>query len=105
MTAITSKSYIAIPPGVTICEMLENREMTQSEFAARMDMSEEHISQLINGKAELTANVAAQIESVLGMPASFWISMESAYRAALIRVTEENDRESHKRKFQKKRRR
>jgi len=101
MEAVRSKSYIAIPPGVTIREQLEDRKMTQSEFATRMDMSEKHINQLINGKVELTANAAARLESVLGVPASFWSSMEAAYRAALIRVTEENDMEADKKIAQK----
>ena len=49
---ICSKNFIAIPPGETIREQLENRGMTQKEFAQRMDMSEKHISNLINGKVE-----------------------------------------------------
>ena len=39
-----SKNYIAVPPGETIREQLEDREMTQKEFAIRMGMSEKHIS-------------------------------------------------------------
>ena len=41
---LESKSYIATPPGATIKEQLENRSMTQKEFAKRMGMSEKHIS-------------------------------------------------------------
>ena len=43
-----SRSYIATPPGATIKEQLENRGMSQKEFAKRMNMSEKHISHLIN---------------------------------------------------------
>ena len=44
---ICSKNFIAIPPGETIREQLENRGMTQKEFAQRMDMmSEKQISNL-----------------------------------------------------------
>lgn len=45
-----SKKTIATPPGATIREQLEDRGMTQKEFALRMDMSEKHISRLINGE-------------------------------------------------------
>ena len=45
-----SRTYIAVPPGSTIKEQLECRGMSQKEFAARMDMSEKHISKLINGE-------------------------------------------------------
>ena len=51
-----SRTIIATPPGATIKEQLDDREMTQKEFALRMDMSEKHISQLI--KVRLTPAVA-----------------------------------------------
>lgn len=37
---LRSKSIIATPPGTTIKEQLEDRGMTQKDFAARMGMSE-----------------------------------------------------------------
>ena len=48
-----SKTYIAVPPGESIKEQLEYRGMTQKAFAARMDMSEKHISHLLNGDVQL----------------------------------------------------
>ena len=58
----TSESYIAIPPGMTIKEQLNHRGMRQKEFAKRMGMTEKHISHLINGKVELTDDMAARLE-------------------------------------------
>lgn len=86
-----SKYTVAIPPGATIREQLENRGMQQKEFAQRMGLSEKHISRLINGKVELTIDVSLRLESVLGMPAKFWINMESLYRENLARVLAELD--------------
>lgn len=37
---VRSRSIIATPPGATIKEQLKDRGMSQKEFAARMDMSE-----------------------------------------------------------------
>jgi len=88
-----SKSTIAIPPGYTIREQLEFKGMMQKEFAQRMDLSEKHISQLINGKVELTQEVALKLEFVLGIPASFWNNLESIYREKLVRVKDERDLE------------
>ena len=48
MKIYRSNTFIAIPPGMTIKEVLEDRHMTQKELATRMDMSEKHISKLIN---------------------------------------------------------
>ena len=92
-----SRTFIATPPGATIKEQLEDRGMTQKEFAIRMDMSEKHISQLINGDVQITPNVALRLESVLGIPASFWIKLENIYQEKLARASEEiamdNDKE------------
>ncbi len=86
---INSRNTIAIPPGYTIREQLDNREMSQKEFAIRMGMSEKHISRLINGKVELTPDVALKLESVLGIPANFWMNLESLYREDCARVEQE----------------
>lgn len=87
---LKSKSYIATPPGATIKEQLVDRGMTQKEFAARMDMSEKHISKLINGEVMLTVDVAMRLEMVLGLPAHFWNNLEIIYREKLQKVQEEN---------------
>ena len=87
---VRSRSYIATPPGATIKEQLNNRGMSQKEFAARMDMSEKHISKLINGDVQLTPEVAVRLEMVLGVPAKFWNNLEAVYREKIIKVEAEN---------------
>ena len=87
---VRSRSFIATPPGATIKEQLKDRGMSQKEFAARMDMSEKHISKLINGDVKLTPEVAVRLEMVLGVPAKFWNSLEAVYREKLIKVAAEN---------------
>lgn len=84
-----SKQTIAIPTGETVREQLKDRGMTQKEFAVRMGMSEKHISHLLNGRVELTSNAALRLESVLGIPASYWLNLEAIYREKLARVEEE----------------
>lgn len=85
-----SQSYIATPPGATIKEQLNDRCMSQKEFAARMNMSEKHISKLINGSVHLTPEMAVKLELVLGVPAKFWNNLEAIYREKLIKVDAEN---------------
>lgn len=85
-----SRTYVAIPPGATIKELIEDRNMTQKEFAVRMGMSEKHISKLINGEVQLTMDVARRLETVLGPPTQFWSNLENRYREKIIMVREEN---------------
>lgn len=79
------RSYIAIPPGVTIREQLADRGISQKEFSSRMGMSEEHISRLINGDVQLTFDMAYRLEMVLGLPAHFWNNLETIYREKFAR--------------------
>lgn len=85
-----SRSYIATPPGATIKEQLDDRGMSQKEFASRMEMSEKHISRLLSGSVQLTPGVAYRLEMVLGLPAKFWCNLESIYRQKLAKVEDEN---------------
>lgn len=87
---VRSSSFIATPPGATIKEQLVDRDMNQKEFAIRMDMSEKHISRLINGEVQLTPETAVKLELALGIPAKFWNNLERIYRESLIRVKHEN---------------
>lgn len=93
---VRSRSFIATPPGATIREQLSDRGMSQKEFAARMDMSEKHISKLINGEVQLTPEVAVRLEVVLGIPAKFWNNLEAIYREKLIKVKAENAMDADK---------
>ena len=87
---VRSRSYIAAPPGATIREQLNDRSMSQKEFAVRMDMSEKHISKLVNGEVQLTPETAVRLEMVLGVPARFWNNLEAIYREKLIKAEAEN---------------
>ncbi len=91
-----SRTYIATPPGATIKEQLEDRGMSQKEFAARMGMSEKNISQLINGNVQLTNDTALKLEMVLGLPARFWNNLESIFREKLAKAQAENEMDQDK---------
>ena len=88
---LRSKSLIATPPGYAIKEQLEDRRFTQKEFALRMDMSEKHISKLINGEVLLTTDMALRLEMVLGIPAQFWLNLEAIYREKIAKIELENN--------------
>ena len=73
------------PPGETLAEILEERNMSQSELAQRMGRPRKTINEVIKGKAEITSDTALQIELVLGTPSSFWIERERLYREYLAK--------------------
>lgn len=89
---LQSQSYIAAPPGATIAEQLDDRCMSQKEFAVRMDMSEKHIDKLISGDIQLTSEITAKLEAVLGIPADFWNKREKIYRDKIVKTNAENSK-------------
>lgn len=80
---------LAIPPGETLEEQLEQIGMTQVEFSKRTGLTTKHINEIINGKASLSPETALRFESVLGIPASFWNNLEANYQDAKARIESE----------------
>ena len=71
-----------LPPGATLAETLEAIGMTQAELARRANRPIKTINEIVQGKAEITAATAIQLERVLGVPASLWQSLERNFVAA-----------------------
>lgn len=93
---VKSRTFIATPPGATIKEQLQDKGMSQKEFATRMELSQKHVSKLINGEVQLTPDVAVRLEMVLGIPAKFWNKLEATYREKLIKANAENEMDEDK---------
>ncbi|PKQ15170.1 MAG: XRE family transcriptional regulator [Actinobacteria bacterium HGW-Actinobacteria-7] len=83
------KPEVPIAPGETIREILDERAVSQVDFATRMGKSEKFISQLVNGKAPISHDTAIELERVLGVPSSFWNAAEATYRDLLARQRQE----------------
>ena len=80
---LKNNKVIAIPPGYTIKEQLEDRNINLNDFIAKMNMSKEDVELLIEGKVILTNDLASKLELVLGIPKQFWINLENNYRNKL----------------------
>lgn len=75
----------AVAPGEILLEALQDRGMSQSELARRMGRPVKTINEIANGKAAITPDTAIQLERALGISATFWNNLESAYREHLAR--------------------
>lgn len=84
-----------LPPGATLAETLETIGMTQAELARRASRPIKTINEIVQGKTEITADTAIQLERVLGVPAGFWQSLERNYRESIARARDRRDLERH----------
>ncbi len=75
----------ASPPGETILDILEERGWSQSELAEKTGYTQKHISQLVEGHASITEEIALKLERVLGSTADFWLHREAQYRELIDR--------------------
>ncbi len=77
------KSLIS-PPGDTLREHLDFIGMKPDELAERMNLPREKVHGLICGKESIHAGIAARLENVLDIPATFWLKREMEYRQELL---------------------
>lgn len=72
-------------PGETLAETLAALGMTQAELAMRLGRPKKTVNEIVRGKAAIEPDTALQLESVLGVPAEFWLAREARYRESLAR--------------------
>lgn len=77
-----------LPPGEHLAAKLNELGMTQADLALRTQLSRKHVSQLVNGEAPLSTDVAARLERVTGVPAQLWNRLEANYRTWTTRQAE-----------------
>jgi HTH-type transcriptional regulator/antitoxin HigA len=79
----------AVPPGSALEEWLEERSMSQTELAERMDRPIKTINEIIKGKTSITQETALQLAAVTGIEASFWTNADRIFQERAARLAEE----------------
>lgn len=82
---------LIIHPGETLQEVLEDRKMTQKELSVRTGVTEKHISEIVNGKKNISSSFAKKLEYALGIKASFWMNLQANYDQELLEFEERNN--------------
>jgi HTH-type transcriptional regulator/antitoxin HigA len=75
----------AIAPGALIKAELDTLEYSQSDVAARTNISTKHFNQLLNGHVPLSPEIAVSLERVLGVTAELLLQMDAAWQAEKAR--------------------
>lgn len=78
------KPHDVSPPGETIYETMQERNMTIADLAEAMGMGENTVRHLIKGTAAISTHHARCLEKALSVPAEFWLIRESVYRSYLV---------------------
>lgn len=88
------KPNYAVLPGEVLNDELELREMSQQELSKRTGLSPKHIVSIIKGKSSITPETALKLERTIGMPANYWLNLESNFQEIKARLAEEEKLEA-----------
>lgn len=87
---------IAFHPGYYIAEIIEEMDISQDEFAKRMGTTGKTVSKLINGKANISNDIANKLSIMLGTSVELWQNLQNTYDQKLIEIQQEKDFENQK---------
>ena len=82
---------IAFHPGYYIAEIIEDMNISQAEFAARMGTSTKTLSLLINGQSNITNDLAKKLSLMLGTSVELWQNLQNTYDQKLIEIQQNKD--------------
>src|SRR5947208_7106573 len=78
-TTMTEQLAVRRPVGQILAMELDARDWTQLDFAAVLKRPVQFVSEIVNGKKEITRESAAQIAAAFGHSAEFWLNLQNAY--------------------------
>ena len=76
-------------PGEIVKDELEDRGISQREFAERIEMSYSVLNELLNAHRPLTTNTALLFEAALSLPADVLMRIQTKYNLQTARKDKE----------------
>jgi addiction module HigA family antidote len=67
------------PGEILKMEIIEGRNLTIGKAADLLGITRPTLSNIMNGKASITPNIALRLEAVFGGTARFWVRLQSSY--------------------------
>lgn len=88
-TIVENINLIAFHPGQYIGELIEDYQMTQKEFAEKLEVSPKTISKLVNGEESISNNLAQKLEKLTNISMKTWLNLQASYDRKVAEVTQE----------------
>ncbi|MFC5284937.1 HigA family addiction module antitoxin [Pedobacter alpinus] len=67
------------PGEILKLEIIDGRSLTISKASELLAVTRPTLSNILNGKAAITPNIAIRIETVFGGSARFWLRLQSTF--------------------------
>ena len=70
---------LAIHPGEHLAEELKELNMSAASLARQLQVPTSRITQILNGRRDITADTALRLAHFFGTSAEFWINLQGLY--------------------------
>lgn len=93
---ISYGNITAYHPGYYISDLIDELGITQEELAYRLEITPKNLSELVNGKAPLSKNIAIKLSTMLGTSIEMWLNLQNQFDLADAEIKklmqQENDK-------------
>ena len=79
MTIVENINLIAFHPGQYIGELIEDYQLTQKEFAEKLEVSPKTISKLVDGEESISNDLAQKLEKLTNISMKTWLNLQASY--------------------------
>ena len=76
----------AIHVGQFLKNALEACDLKQADLAQQIDVPKSVINEIIKGKRNMNATLAVKLEPIFGMPAKYWMDLQSQFDIAVAKA-------------------
>ena len=73
------------PGEILKMEIIEGRGLTIGKASELLAITRPTLSNIMNGKASITPNIALRIETVFGGSARFWVRLQSSFDLDVVK--------------------
>ena len=78
-TIVENINLIAFHPGQYVAELIEDYNMTQNEFAEKLEVSPKTISKLVDGEESISNDLAQKLEKFTNISMKTWLNLQTSY--------------------------
>lgn len=79
MNKIEYQELIIFHPGYYVKDLIDDQGITQEELAKRLQMTPKYVSDLVNGRINLTDDMALRLSIVFGTTVSMWLNLNQKF--------------------------
>jgi addiction module HigA family antidote len=82
--AIKHNKKIPVHPGEVLQELLQELNVTQTSLANNIGVTQSYVSDIINGRRDMTATMAYKLGAALEVPAESWMNLQKNWELSKV---------------------